>query len=78
MKLLSSWKQHFWLWFCIEPIYSSVLGIYISEERNMLVAEKFIKFLLYKCGKLTVYTEGGTWYPHACNFLHLKHYLHFR
>jgi transposase-like protein len=34
-------SQHFWLWFCIEPIHSSVLGIYISEERNMLVAEKF-------------------------------------
>ena len=38
-------SQHFWLWFCIEPIHSSVLGIYISEERNMLVAEKFIRFL---------------------------------
>ena len=71
-------SQHFWLWFCIEPIYSSVLGIYISEERNMLVAEKFIRSLVDKYGKLTVYTEGGTWYPHACNFLHLKHYLHFR
>ena len=38
-------SQHFWLWFCIEPIHSSVLGIYISEERNMLVAEKFIHSL---------------------------------
>ena len=37
-------NQHFWLWICIEPIHSSVLGIYISEERNMLVAaEKFIR-----------------------------------
>ena len=33
-------SQHFWLWFCIEPVHSSVLGIYISEERNMLVVEK--------------------------------------
>ena len=33
-------SQHFWwLWICIEPIHSSVLGIYISEERNMLIAE---------------------------------------
>ena len=23
-----------------------------------------------------VYTDGGTWYPQACNFLHLKHRLH--
>ena len=37
-------SQHFcWLWFSLEPIQSSVLGIYISEERNMLVAEKFIE-----------------------------------
>ena len=23
-------NQHFWLWICIEPIHSSVLGIYLS------------------------------------------------
>jgi transposase-like protein len=33
-------SQHFWLWFCIEPVHRSVLGIHISE-RNMFVAEKF-------------------------------------
>ena len=38
-------NQHFWLWICIEPIHKSVLGIYISEERNMFVAENFIKSL---------------------------------
>ena len=69
-------NQHFWLWFCIEPIHSSVLGIYISEERNMLVAEKFIRSLVEKYGKHTVYTDGGTWYDEACNVLRLKHYLH--
>ncbi len=69
-------SQHFWLWFCIEPITYSVLGIYISEERNMLVAEKFIRSLVDKYGKHTVYTDGGTWYDEACNILRLKHYLH--
>ena len=69
-------SQHFWFWFCIEPILSSVLGIYISEERNMFVAEKFIRSLLSKYGKHTVYTDGGTWYDEACNILKLKHYLH--
>jgi hypothetical protein len=24
-------KQLFWLWFCIEPVHSSVLGIFLSE-----------------------------------------------
>jgi putative transposase len=28
--------QHFWLWICIEPIHSSVLGRYLSEERICL------------------------------------------
>ena len=59
-------NRHFWLWICIEPVYRSVLGIYISEERNMLVAEKFIRSLVEKYGKHTVYTDGGTWYPEAC------------
>ena len=69
-------NQHFWLWFCIEPIHSSVLGIYISEERNMLVAEKFIRSLVEKYGRHPVYTDGGTWYDEACNIIGLKHYLH--
>jgi putative transposase len=69
-------SQHFWLWFCIEPIHRLVLGINISEERNMLVAEKFIHSLVKKYGKHTVYTDGGTWYDEACNIIGLKHYLH--
>jgi len=35
-------SQHFWLWMCIEPIHSSVLGIHILKERNMFVPENFI------------------------------------
>jgi putative transposase len=70
-------NQHFWLWFCIEPVHSSILGIYISEDRNIIVAEKFIRSLVEKYGgRHTVYTDGGTWYHEACNVLRLKHYLH--
>ena len=69
-------NQKFWLWICIEPVYSSVLGIYISEERNMLIVEKFIKSLVSYYGKHTVFTDGGTWYHEACNVLGLKHHLH--
>jgi len=69
-------NQHFWLWFCIEPIHSSVLGIYISKKRNMLFAEKFIRSLVEKYGRHTVYTDGGTWHDEACNILRLKHHLH--
>ena len=50
----------------------------ISEERNMIIAEKFIRSLVENYGKHTVYTNGGTWYDEACNVLRLrlKHYLH--
>jgi transposase-like protein len=53
-----------------------VRGSYISEERNMLVAEKFIRSLVDKYGKHKMYTDGGTWYDEACNIIGLKHYLH--
>ena len=49
-------NRHYWLWIAIEPIHKSVLGIHISEERNMLVAEKFIRSLVDKYGKHLVYT----------------------
>jgi transposase-like protein len=32
-----------------------MLGIYISEERNMLVAERFIRSLVEKYGILTIH-----------------------
>ena len=60
----------------MEPVHKSIVGIYISEERNMFVPENFIRSLVSRYGKHSVYTDGGTWYPQACNFLHLKHRLH--
>ena len=69
-------NNHYWIWICIEPIHKSVLGINISDERNMFVAENFIRSLVDKYGKHIVYTDGGTWYPQACTFLHIKHRLH--
>ena len=53
-----------------------MLGIHISEERNMLVAEKFIRSLESIYGNHIVYTDGGTWYDEACKVIGLKHYLH--
>ena len=68
-------NQHFWLWFSIEPIHLSTWNIHIYEERNMFVAEKFIRSFVEKYGKHTVYTDADTWYDEACSILRLKHYL---
>jgi transposase-like protein len=55
--LIQIGNHHYWLWFCIEPVHSSILGIYISEERNMLVVEKFIPSLVEKYGRITEFTQ---------------------
>jgi len=56
--------------------HSSVFGIYISEQRNMDVAEKFIRSLVQKDRKHVVFADGGIGYPEACNVFRLKHYVH--
>ena len=33
-------SQHFWLWLCIEPIHSSVLGIYISQKKEICLQQR--------------------------------------
>lgn len=42
----------------------------------MLVAEAFLKTFVKVYGKHPVYSDGGTWYPQACNFFGLVHRLH--
>ena len=56
-----------WLWVAIEPIHNRILGVSISRHKNMLVAESFLRFLIKLYGKHIVYSDGGSWYPEACN-----------
>jgi transposase-like protein len=64
--LIKSGSEYVWLWVAaIEPRDKMILGIRISIERSMLVAEEqFIQSLIIKyCGKHNVSTtDGGTWY----------------
>ena len=70
-------SQYIWLWVAIEPKHRQVLHIDISFERNMLVAERFLSYLIDKYGKHHISTDGGTWYPpQACKFLKLQHHIH--
>ena len=39
------WKNYY-LWIAIEPVHKTILGIYISENRNMLVARQFLHLYL--------------------------------
>jgi transposase-like protein len=66
-----------WTWIAIEPVHSTILGVFLSRHRNMLVVESFLKSLIKTYGKHTVYSDGGgTWYPQACASLDLNHKIH--
>ena len=52
-------------------IDKSVLGNHISKEICLLL-KKFIRSLVEKYGKHAVFTNSGTWYSEACNFLQVK------
>ena len=61
----------------LEPENKEILGISISKERNMFVAiERFISDVVDEHGEHPVSTDGGTWYPQACQFLKLTHHIH--
>jgi hypothetical protein len=65
-----------WLWVAIEPESKDVLRLNISKERNMFVAERFLSNVIKEYGEHPVSTDGGTWYPQACQFLKLNHHIH--
>ena len=68
--------EYIWLWVTIEPENRQILALTVSKERNMFVAERFMSDLVKGFGKHPVSTDGGTWYPMACQFLGLKHHIH--
>ena len=74
--LLKASKQFVWVWIAIEESSKIILGIRISFERTILIAEHFLKDLIKRYGKHTISTDGGTWYPQACEFLKLDHHIH--
>ncbi len=66
-----------WLWVAIEIESKEIIGISISKERNMSVAERFMSNMVDEYGHHPVSTDGGgTWYPQACQFLKLSHHVH--
>jgi putative transposase len=75
--LLKVGPELIWLWVAIEPENRQILALNISKERNMFVADRFISGLVTTYGKHNISTDGGTWYPQACQFLQLNHHIHF-
>ncbi len=65
-----------WVWVAVEPVHRFIVGVHLSRHQNMIVAELFLRCLVEKYGKHMVYSDGGTWYPEACESLGLEHRLH--
>ncbi|MFL6316092.1 MAG: hypothetical protein ACJ73C_05045 [Nitrososphaeraceae archaeon] len=63
--LIKVGSDYVWIWVAIEPMNKMILGIRLSIERSMLVAEQFIKSLIRRYGKHNISTDGGIWYPHT-------------
>ena len=40
-----------WLWIAIEPENKEIVGLRISKERNMFVAERFLSDIVEECGE---------------------------
>jgi putative transposase len=74
--LIKVGSELIWLWVAIEPENRQILALSISKERNMFVAERYLSSLVKLYGKHPVSTDGGTWYPMACQFLELDHHIH--
>ena len=47
-KLIKIGKNYFWIWVAIGANNKTILGIHISVERNMFVAEQFLQGLVNK------------------------------
>ena len=60
----------------IEPENGQILAQDITQERNMLIAERFLSGVVRYYGNHPISTDGGTWYPQACEFLNMDHHIH--
>jgi len=75
--LIKVGNQFAWLWIAIDSINKLILGIHISFERTILVAERFLNSLIKDYGKHSLSThDGGTWYTYACKLLKIEHHIH--
>ena len=74
--ILQVGPEYIWLWVAIEPENGQILAQDITQERNMLIAERFLSGVVRYYGNHPISNDGGTWYPQACEFLKMDHHIH--
>ena len=66
-----------WLWVAIDPKNKQILRTKTYPKRETcLLQSAFCQIFIGEYGKHPVSTDGGTWYPQACQFLKLSHHIH--
>ena len=74
--ILQVGPEYIWLWVSIEPENGQILAQDITQKRNMLIVERFLSGVVRYYGNHPISTDGGTWYPQACEFLKMDHHIH--
>jgi putative transposase len=69
-------KARVWLWVAFEPEHRAFLGFHISYHCNIWDAHIFLEQLRSKYGRKLIYTDDASWYPEACRWLRLQHYVY--
>ena len=74
--ILQVGPKYIWLWVAIEPENGQILAQDITQKTNMLIAKRFLSGVVRYYENHPVSTDGGTWYPQACEFLKMDHHIH--
>ena len=69
-------RKKAWLWVAYEPQLKAFLSFHISWYQNSLDAYYFIKKLVKKYGRKTIYTDGALWYVDACRWARVDHVVY--
>ena len=59
--VLKMGSEFIWVWIAIEPEKGQILAQNITQERNMLIAERFLSGVVRYYGNHPISTDGGTW-----------------
>ena len=65
-----------WIWVAFEPSLRAILDFYVSWRGNPIDAYLFVRRLVRKYGRVTIYTDGAGWYADACKWVGVEHIVY--
>jgi putative transposase len=65
-----------YLFVLYEPFANRILGLHFAWNANSITVEIFLKDMIKKYGKHSLWTDGATWYALACESMKLDHHVY--